>query len=67
MGTLCPATPEPVVPPLLLPLLPQPAAMTDATVSASAADMGRAMRRRCIGITGYPPQSANPDRAGAEL
>jgi hypothetical protein len=46
VGTLCPATPEPVVPPLpLLPLLPQPAAMTDATVSASAADMGREMRR----------------------
>src|SRR6516165_1806294 len=40
VGTLCPATPDPcgvLLPPLLL-LLPQPAAMTDATVSASAAD-----------------------------
>src|SRR5215472_7074551 len=57
VGTDCPAVPEPdVPPPLLLPLLPQPAAMTDATVNARAADMGRAMRRRCAGITGYLPQ-----------
>src|SRR6516225_8374493 len=68
VGTVCPAVPEPdVLPPLLLPLLPQPAAMTDATVSASAAEMGRAMRCRFIGITGYLPQSPNPDRARAEL
>src|SRR6266702_2240519 len=68
VGTLCPATPGPCVPPPpLLLLLPHPAAMTDATVSASAADRGRETRRRCVAITGCPPQSVNPDRVPAEL
>src|SRR5215471_5022873 len=45
VGTLCPAAPPPwvLLPPLVWLLLPQPAAMTDATVSASAADRGRQM------------------------
>src|SRR5215468_5165897 len=67
VGTLSPAVPDPcgVPPPLLL--LPQPAAITDAAVSASTADRGRETRRRCIAITAYPPQSAGPDRVPAEL
>src|SRR5262249_28454956 len=71
VGTVCPAVaPDPcdVLPPLLVVLLlPQAAAMTDAAVSASAADSGRETRRRCSAITAYPPQSAGPDRVPAEL
>src|SRR5215472_451598 len=69
VGTACPAVPDPcgVVPPVVLLVLPQPAAMTDAAVSASAADSGRKTRRRCSAIFAYPPQSAGPDRVPAEL
>src|SRR5215472_569264 len=55
VGTLCPAAPEPCGVVLLPLLLPQPAAMTEAVVSASTADTGRETRRRCSAIIGCPP------------
>ncbi len=67
MGTVCPAAPVPAgVEPPLLPLLPQPAATTDATASPSAIFMGREKLRAGVVIMGYPPRNSGPDQAPAE-